>query len=111
MQTLVQPRSLKQLMEAPVPASADDIEFEVPVLQLPAMDTDVASQCSVESGAAGMLQVRSVGVRGFKIINEQISHTGPEKKRITMLQNHFNVDAFLLWTSFVGEGRKKTTYW
>lgn len=60
-QTIVQPRTLTQLAQAPA-SGADDIEFEVPILQLPALDTDVTSQSSVEAGAKGMLQVRLIPI-------------------------------------------------
>ena len=40
-------------------AHPDDIEFDVPVLQLPAMVGERSTTTHVEAGAAGMLQVQN----------------------------------------------------
>ena len=61
-QTIAQPRTLQQMMHAPAAAGAhpDDIEFDVPVLQLPAMAGERSTSLPhVEAGAAGMLQVQT----------------------------------------------------
>ena len=62
-QTIAQPRTLQQMTHAPAAAGAhpDDIEFDVPVLQLPAMagERSTTALPHVEAGAAGMLQVQN----------------------------------------------------
>lgn len=57
MKTIVQPHPLADYFKEPKPS--DETEFEVPLLQLPDMDShsDKGSHGSHESGAAGMLQV------------------------------------------------------
>ena len=70
-----QPLTIAQLAQAP---ADDETEFEVPVLQLPAMPGDVRGASRglhAEAGAAGMLQVMGPSSLASGVHSEAGSHS------------------------------------